>query len=58
MRAAEKFATELKDSNRLLSCDRVRAELFGSLGATGRGHGSPKAVILGLQGESPDSVDG
>ena len=36
---------------------RVRAELFGSLGATGHGHGSDRAVILGLEGEAPESVD-
>lgn len=35
----------------------MRAELFGSLGATGHGHGSVKAVVLGLAGEQPDSVD-
>jgi L-serine dehydratase len=37
--------------------ERVQAELFGSLGATGHGHGSDKAVILGLQGERPETVD-
>ena len=36
---------------------RVRAELFGSLGATGHGHGSVKAVVLGLSGEQPETVD-
>lgn len=35
----------------------VRAELYGSLGATGKGHGSDKAVLLGLEGEYPDTVD-
>ena len=35
----------------------VRAELFGSLGATGHGHGTPKAVLLGLEGNSPRTVD-
>jgi L-serine dehydratase len=35
----------------------VRAELFGSLGATGHGHGSVKAVLLGLEGEAPESTD-
>ncbi len=39
------------------TCRRVTAELFGSLGATGAGHGSPKAIILGLEGETPDAVD-
>ena len=36
---------------------RIRAELFGSLGATGHGHGSVKAVLLGLAGEQPETVD-
>ena len=40
-----------------IACRRVTAELFGSLGATGAGHGSPKAIILGLEGETPDTVD-
>jgi L-serine dehydratase len=35
----------------------VRVELYGSLGATGRGHGSPKAVVLGLEGETPEEVE-
>ena len=35
----------------------MRAELFGSLGATGHGHGSDKAVLLGLAGEDPETVD-
>ncbi|MDF3883574.1 L-serine ammonia-lyase, partial [Cupriavidus basilensis] len=35
----------------------VRVELYGSLGATGRGHGTDKGVILGLQGEAPDTID-
>jgi L-serine dehydratase len=37
--------------------ERIQVELYGSLGATGKGHGTDKAVILGLQGELPDSVD-
>ena len=36
---------------------RVKAEMYGSLGATGRGHGTPKAVMLGLEGERPEYVD-
>ena len=35
----------------------IRAELYGSLGATGHGHGTPKAVLLGLEGASPRTVD-
>lgn len=35
----------------------IKVELYGSLGATGKGHGSDKAVLLGLEGEQPDTVD-
>ncbi len=37
--------------------DSIKAELYGSLGATGKGHGSDKAVLLGLEGEHPDTID-
>ena len=57
MHAARMFALALDESQLLTQCFRVTTELFGSLGATGAGHGSPKAIILGLEGESPDSVD-
>ncbi|MGX7829293.1 L-serine ammonia-lyase [Actinokineospora sp. 24-640] len=53
MRAALMFASRLP----LERVARVRAELFGSLGATGFGHGSDKAVLLGLEGERPEDVD-
>jgi L-serine dehydratase len=57
MRAALQFATGLKEQGLLLRTAAVKAELYGSLGATGKGHGSDKAVLLGLQGEAPDCVD-
>ncbi|PZS31819.1 MAG: L-serine ammonia-lyase [Pseudonocardiales bacterium] len=57
MRAARTFAQGLADDGLLSGVARVRAELFGSLGATGRGHGSDRAVILGLEGERPETVD-
>jgi len=57
MRAAKRFADGLKSDGQLSSTAKVQAELFGSLGATGRGHGSDKAVVLGLQGQDPESVD-
>ncbi|WP_423183808.1 L-serine ammonia-lyase [Arthrobacter sp. NyZ413] len=57
MRAAKQFTDGLESSGQLAATVRVQAELFGSLGATGRGHGSDKAVVLGLQGESPETVD-
>ncbi|MFI9816610.1 L-serine ammonia-lyase [Saccharothrix variisporea] len=55
MRAATMFVARL--GHRLTSVDRVHAQLFGSLGATGHGHGSPKAVLLGLEGHKPEEVD-
>jgi L-serine dehydratase len=51
------FARSLDDLGLLPAVVTVRAELFGSLGATGHGHGSVKAVVLGLAGEEPDTVD-
>lgn len=57
MRAAKRFVVGLADAGQLGATTRVRAELFGSLGATGRGHGSDKAVVLGLQGHDPETVD-
>ena len=57
MRAARSFALDLEGAGLLARVGSVRAELYGSLGATGRGHGSDKAVILGLLGETPEEVD-
>ena len=56
MLAAKRFANALQRENVLDKTTRVSVELFGSLGATGHGHGSPKAVILGLMGNQPDAV--
>ena len=57
MRAAYMFVNRLNGSGRLGLTARLRCELFGSLGATGHGHGSVKAVVLGLCGEQPHLVD-
>jgi L-serine dehydratase len=57
MIAARQFALGIEEGGLLDSCARVTAQLYGSLGATGAGHGSPKAIILGLEGESPETVD-
>ena len=57
MRAARTFAAGLADDGVLTSVNTVKAELFGSLGATGHGHGSGPAVLLGLEGEQPETVD-
>jgi L-serine dehydratase len=57
MRAAVMFARSLEADGLLPAVARVKVELFGSLGATGHGHGSVKAVVLGLAGEEPETVD-
>ncbi|MDQ0686401.1 L-serine dehydratase [Streptomyces achromogenes] len=57
MRAARMFARRLRNESLLDSAASVRCELYGSLGATGHGHGTPKAVLLGLEGSSPRTVD-
>jgi len=57
MRAARMFAVRLKEDGLLAQTASVRAELFGSLGATGHGHGTPKAVLLGLEGNEAHTVD-
>jgi len=57
MRAANQFVEGLQADGLLEGVHRIKAELYGSLGATGKGHGSDKAVILGFEGDSPESVD-
>ncbi len=57
MRAARLFALRLAADELLPRTARVQALLYGSLGATGKGHGSDKAVLLGLAGHEPDTVD-
>lgn len=57
MRAAQNFVRSLSEQGSLNAVSRVEVELFGSLGQTGIGHGSGKAVILGLAGFEPDTVD-
>jgi L-serine dehydratase len=58
MRAAARFVTRwLQEKGDLARVTRVRAELFGSLAHTGRGHGTDKAVLCGFEGEWPDKID-
>ncbi len=57
MVAAHRFVRELSDRGDLDKTARVATTLFGSLSLTGIGHGTDKAVILGLCGEQPDAVD-
>ncbi|MDB4931457.1 MAG: L-serine dehydratase [Myxococcaceae bacterium] len=57
MRAALRFAEGLAAAETLDAVTGLKVELFGSLGHTGKGHGSDAAVILGLTGARPESVD-
>jgi len=57
MRAAQQFASNLHQGKLLGKVARVKIDLYGSLGATGKGHGSDKAVLLGLEGELPETID-
>ena len=57
MRAARLFTERLRKEGQLERTARVQCNLYGSLGATGKGHGSDKAVLLGLAGHDPETVD-
>ncbi len=57
MKAAALFARRLNDHQLLGGTARVEARLYGSLGATGKGHGTDKAILLGLEGAQPDTID-
>jgi len=57
MRAARRFAERLEHEGVLERTAGVRVELFGSLAMTGKGHGSDRAILMGLEGESPEAID-
>jgi L-serine dehydratase len=57
MRAARQFAQWLEECELLQSTAEIVIELYGSLALTGKGHGTDRAVLLGLCGESPETVD-
>jgi L-serine dehydratase len=57
MRAARRFAERLEHEGLLDRAARVRVELFGSLALTGKGHGTDRAVLMGLAGETPEAID-
>ncbi|NKC14528.1 MAG: L-serine ammonia-lyase [Gammaproteobacteria bacterium] len=57
MRAANEFITGIEEAGQMERVFSIKVELFGSLGATGKVHGSDTAVLLGLEGEWPESVD-
>ena len=57
MEAARRFASSLVDEGSLAPVHRLKVSLYGSLGATGKGHGTGPAVMMGLEGERPDQID-
>jgi L-serine dehydratase len=56
MRAAAAFASSLRETSLLEKVARVEANLYGSLALTGHGHGTDRAILLGLSGELPDQI--
>ncbi len=57
MKAAKEFVSLLNQNNKLLETQRVKVELFGSLAFTGKGHGTDGAILLGLEGNAPDTIN-
>ena len=57
MRAALRFATELQANGLTLRTESIKVELYGSLALTGHGHGTDRAILLGLSGQTPEGVD-
>ena len=57
MRAAKRFVERVEREGRMEALARIEATLFGSLAMTGKGHGTDKAVLMGLEGETPEEVD-
>lgn len=57
MRAARRFVDDLRRAGRLHDVAQLTVDLYGSLALTGLGHGTDSAVLLGLAGEEPETVD-
>jgi len=57
MRAANDFVSELGRKSLLVAVRRLRIDLYGSLALTGKGHGTDRAILLGLGGEQPETID-
>ncbi len=57
MKAARAFVQDLEAWGRLARTESLKVELYGSLAMTGQGHGTDRAVMLGLTGELPDQID-
>jgi L-serine dehydratase len=57
MRAARRFLSELREKEVLEDVEKIQVELYGSLAATGKGHATDLALLLGLEGETPEGVN-
>jgi L-serine dehydratase len=57
MRAALRFAMELGSSGQTLQTASIQVDLYGSLALTGHGHGTDRAILLGLSGQTPEEID-
>ncbi|CAG8568763.1 9009_t:CDS:2 [Scutellospora calospora] len=57
MRAAKIFITDLKNRSAFDKVNRLRIDLYGSLALTGKGHGTPNAILMGMEGETPERID-
>jgi L-serine dehydratase len=57
MRAARRFVERVRAEGKLTQCAEVEVRLYGSLALTGKGHGTDKAVLLGLEGATPEGID-
>ena len=57
MKAGRQFIDDLLAAGQLARTDHIRADVYGSLSLTGRGHNTDLAILLGLMGYRPDSVD-
>ncbi|KAJ7257865.1 L-serine ammonia-lyase [Mycena haematopus] len=57
MRAGKIFCADLKELNLLHKVRTVKITLYGSLAATGKGHHTPQAILLGLEGSDPETID-
>ena len=57
MRAAKKFGLHLMEKNLIAEIEHVTVDLYGSLALTGKGHSTDIAILLGLEGESPEEVN-
>jgi len=57
MRAAHRFVKRLGEAGTLATTARIEAHLYGSLALTGKGHGTDRAILFGLEGETPEAID-